>query len=313
MIQAFSIPQKGKSMEKTGKFRKREKPFTQVSNTLLRDQNISLKAKGLYCLISSYLNMINFTLYKGTLKKSCQEGRDSFDKAWNELKEAGYLIQHKTKANNGRFIYEYELLDEPEVELEKESKKRNSNLVLKEEKNVSDGLGVSQDTSSVDNSTYGFSVYGIPEAGDSVSLNNIKKKNNVKKNSSLSLNNNNNKNVNNSNILTCETENLVVDKKIISQEDISVFFDKNEDKIKDLLSVKEIGEEFCDVCVKLRKLLPKLPKDVINSFTDLSPEQAWSLLMFAWRTYKPDDISKKEYILNPDGYIIGYLRNQLRI
>lgn len=98
-------------MENTGKFRRRETPFTQISNSLLRDNTISLKAKGLYSLIASYLSIPDFVLYKSSLRKNCSEGRDSFDKAWNELKNAGYLIQHKTQNNLGQWEYEYDLLD----------------------------------------------------------------------------------------------------------------------------------------------------------------------------------------------------------
>ena len=92
-------------MESVGRFRKREKPFTQISNHLLRDPNVSLKAKGLYSLIASYLSMVDFTLYKSTLRSNCSEGRDAFDKTWNELKSAGYLVQYKVKTGQGRFEY----------------------------------------------------------------------------------------------------------------------------------------------------------------------------------------------------------------
>ena len=98
-----------------GKFRKKKIYFTQVSNVALRDTNLSLKAKGLYALIQSYITIENFTLYKTTLLKDCSEGKKAFESAWKELKDAGYLIQYKMQGEKGFFYYEYELLDEPQV------------------------------------------------------------------------------------------------------------------------------------------------------------------------------------------------------
>lgn len=96
-----------------GRFRKKIVYFSQVSNHALRDKKLSLGAKGLYALIQSYITIEDFTLYKNTLRKQCVEGRDAFDRSWSELKESGYLIQHKSKnLTTGRFEYEYELLDD---------------------------------------------------------------------------------------------------------------------------------------------------------------------------------------------------------
>lgn len=98
-----------------GRFRKKKIYFTQVSNVALRDTNLSLKAKGLYALIQSYITLEDFTLYKTTLLKDCSEGKKAFESAWKELKDSGYLIQYKLQGEKGFFYYEYELLDEPQV------------------------------------------------------------------------------------------------------------------------------------------------------------------------------------------------------
>jgi len=95
-----------------GAFRKKKVYFSQVSNVALRDNKLSLKAKGLYALIQSYITIEDFTLYKNTLKKSCSEGNAAFEGAWNELKASGYLIQYKSKTAQGYFTYEYELIDD---------------------------------------------------------------------------------------------------------------------------------------------------------------------------------------------------------
>lgn len=103
---------------KSGQFRKKKIYFTQVSNIALRDSSLSLKAKGLYSLIQSYLTIEDFTLYKNTLKKHLKEGEKAFESTWKELKDAAYLIQYRLQdPKTKQFYYEYELLDEPNIEL----------------------------------------------------------------------------------------------------------------------------------------------------------------------------------------------------
>ena len=103
---------------RSGQFRKKKVYFTQVSNVALRDPKLSLKAKGLYALIQSYLTIEDFTLYKNTLKKHLKEGEKAFENSWKELKDAAYLIQYRMQdPKTKHFYYEYELLDAPDVEL----------------------------------------------------------------------------------------------------------------------------------------------------------------------------------------------------
>lgn len=101
-------------MEKatSGFFRKKTN-FAAVSNNALKDSRLSLKAKGLYALIQSYITIPNIRLEKGKLRNLCLEGEKSFDSAWKELKDSGYLkIYRSPTGNKDQFIYEYELLDE---------------------------------------------------------------------------------------------------------------------------------------------------------------------------------------------------------
>lgn len=96
-----------------GSFKPRKIYFSQVSNHALRDNKLSLKAKGLYALIQSYITIDNFILYKTTLKKVCLEGNTSFESGWKELKDSGYLLQERHQNSDGTFYYLYELLDIP--------------------------------------------------------------------------------------------------------------------------------------------------------------------------------------------------------
>ena len=100
-------------MENTGgRFRKKRVNFAMVSNSIIRDEAISLKAKGLYALIQSYITLDDFTLYKGFLQSRCSEGKKAFESAWKELKDTGYLVQNRMQDEKHQFYYEYELLDE---------------------------------------------------------------------------------------------------------------------------------------------------------------------------------------------------------
>ena len=100
----------------SGYFRKKKIKFTMVSNNALDDETLSLKAQGLYAKIQRYITIEGFKLYKSTLIKKCADGETSFRSAWNELKDKGYLKQYKMKdSTTGKWIYEYELLDEPDL------------------------------------------------------------------------------------------------------------------------------------------------------------------------------------------------------
>jgi len=98
-----------------GIFRNRKVTFAQVSNEALRDPNLSLKAKGLYGLIQSYITLEGFVLYKNYLMSLCKEGDRAFGSAWKELKNTGYLKQFRIPSKENGFTYEYELLDQADT------------------------------------------------------------------------------------------------------------------------------------------------------------------------------------------------------
>lgn len=129
----------------SGKFR-RKVYFAQVSNIALRDENLSLKAKGLYSLIQSYITLESFDLYKSFLLSKCKEGEKAFESGWNELKNSGYLKQYKIRIKEinddgkvliNNFIYEYELLDEPNlIQPALTTIGLNGEIILKNEVNI---------------------------------------------------------------------------------------------------------------------------------------------------------------------------------
>lgn len=104
------------SEKQTGKFRQHKAKFAQISNAALQDEKLSLRAKGLYALIQSYITINNFVLYKSHLLKKSKEGDKAFQAAWDELKNAGFLKQYRIRcASSNSYTYEYELLDEADL------------------------------------------------------------------------------------------------------------------------------------------------------------------------------------------------------
>ena len=75
--------------------------FTIVSNAVCRDKELSLKAKGLFLTLSSLPE--DWVIYKTQLKEFSKDGRDSVIAAFNELVEAGYILQVKKLKPNGTF------------------------------------------------------------------------------------------------------------------------------------------------------------------------------------------------------------------
>lgn len=284
-------------MESVGKFRKREVPFTQISNHLLRDSNISLKAKGLYSLIASYLGIADFVLYKNTLRNNCSEGRDAFDKAWNELKKAGYLKQYKVKTDQGRFEYEYEILDKPDTSDTDSMISNNANNPGNNNNTKNDGIN---ESSSDITAIYGFSVYGNPVNGMPVtevpeSLIDTLNRNNIKKN--MLLNNNNTL----SDSMKSRNSDLTA---------TSCFYSKISTWLADLSKI--MPKEVLETKSKLDLLFTKLPLDSMNIVNKFSESQARDMFNFAMDLYNPIDEQKtlKSHVFNKEGYLIGYIRKQ---
>lgn len=91
---------------------KKEKGFVQISNSILSDPNISLKAKTVLAIMLSLPDNWDFSI-EGISGK-CKESKDCIAKAINELIDAGYVIRTKTRGTDGRITkWEYEVFEEP--------------------------------------------------------------------------------------------------------------------------------------------------------------------------------------------------------
>ena len=95
----------------------KNKNYTVMSNTHLRNKNLSLKAKGLLSVMLSLPDNWNYSI--AGLVAICKENETAIKSALNELKEHGYLIVNKlkpSKATKGKIGYEYLIFETPDKE-----------------------------------------------------------------------------------------------------------------------------------------------------------------------------------------------------
>ena len=95
----------------------KNKNFTVMSNTHLRDKNLSLKAKGLLSVMLSLPDDWDYSI--AGLCSICKENETAVKSAINELKANRYVIvirEEPTKENGGRIKYNYEVYEEPQEE-----------------------------------------------------------------------------------------------------------------------------------------------------------------------------------------------------
>ena len=76
--------------------------FTIIPNEILTDRNLSLKGKGLLCILLSLPN--DWAVYKTQLCTFSKDGRDATIKAFDELVENNYITSVKRIDSKGRFI-----------------------------------------------------------------------------------------------------------------------------------------------------------------------------------------------------------------
>ena len=84
--------------------------YTTVFNEALRDNTLSLSAKGLYAVIKSFIGLKDFQLSKRCLAYACSDSSYMLNAAWSELKKKGYLQHLFTTAENGAFCHIYNLM-----------------------------------------------------------------------------------------------------------------------------------------------------------------------------------------------------------
>jgi len=83
---------------------KNRQGFTQVSNNMLSDPNMSYKAKGILCHLLSH-DQDKFIITSGTLIRHSSDGERSIKSGLNELKKNGYLQITRGAGDKGRWKY----------------------------------------------------------------------------------------------------------------------------------------------------------------------------------------------------------------
>ncbi len=91
----------------------RTRDYTVMCNCHLRDQNLSLKAKGLLSIMLSLPDDWNYTT-KG-LAAICKEGVNAIGSGLKELEEAGYIVRRQIHGYHGRITdMEYTIYEQPQ-------------------------------------------------------------------------------------------------------------------------------------------------------------------------------------------------------
>lgn len=96
---------------------KKERNYTVMDNTFLRDERLSAKAKGLFAYIL-YLPE-DWCIYQSELVKHFSDGKDALRAAIKELETYGYVSKEKMKDNKGRFSgWQYTVNESPKSDFQ---------------------------------------------------------------------------------------------------------------------------------------------------------------------------------------------------
>ena len=94
--------------------------YTTIDNNILKNKELSLKARGLLVTMLSLPDEWDYTV--SGLCTILKDGKTSIQSALKELEKAGYLVRIQTKDSNGKFssadytLYEVPLTDKPMTE-----------------------------------------------------------------------------------------------------------------------------------------------------------------------------------------------------
>lgn len=88
---------------------KTQSSFTQISNSILRDRELSMKERGVLCTLLSFPDKWDFSI--SGLSAIVPDGRDSLNKAIQNLIKAGYVRRNQIRDGRGKFAVELEVQD----------------------------------------------------------------------------------------------------------------------------------------------------------------------------------------------------------
>ena len=91
---------------------KKEKNFTVLDNTFIKDTRLSWKAKGLMTYLLSLPD--DWTIYLSEIEQHATDGKSALRSAINELKEFGYLKAEQKRENNRFAEMVYIIIENPD-------------------------------------------------------------------------------------------------------------------------------------------------------------------------------------------------------
>lgn len=92
-----------------------QQQYTNVSNNIFRNQELSLRDRGLLTTLLSLPDNWEFSV-AGLTRILKKDGKHTISAGLANLEKQGYLIRRQTKSENGKFsVCEWEVLEEPEV------------------------------------------------------------------------------------------------------------------------------------------------------------------------------------------------------
>jgi len=93
----------------------KQRDYTVMNNTFLKDDKLSWKAKGLFAYILSLPE--DWKIYLNELQTHATDGETSLRSAIKELTDNGYIVQKRLKDDKGRWAsYVYQIIENPFVE-----------------------------------------------------------------------------------------------------------------------------------------------------------------------------------------------------
>jgi hypothetical protein len=94
---------------------KKEKNYTVLDNTFIKDTRLSWKAKGLMTYLLSLPD--DWTIHLSEIEKHATDGKSALRSAINELKELGYLKAEQKRENNRFAEMVYIIIENPDSPL----------------------------------------------------------------------------------------------------------------------------------------------------------------------------------------------------
>ena len=141
---------------------KRTHPFVTIDKSILLNQQLSWKAKGILCYLLSLPD--DWQIYITELTKHSTDGRTSTTSAMNELIKAGYIKRIQLKNDNGRFDgVEYHVHDEPMFDSPKSENLKSENRTLLNKDNNKRKILTNKEKNTKKEKTHDFEYHNLSD------------------------------------------------------------------------------------------------------------------------------------------------------